>query len=176
MKKTLEDIIILQIFTINDSHMMCGSWDMTCNKQNFFVILDRFLPLINLTFEKMKKPPGDIIILQGSNINDNHIMCGSWDTKCDRQIFLSFWTIFALLIPQQPKKLKFWKNKKKPGDITILLMCTLNENHMMYVSWDMECDTQFFAILGYFSHLYPLTTQKLKILKKWKNHLEILSL
>ena len=34
-KKTLEDIIILQIFTINDSHMTCGFSDMESNRQNF---------------------------------------------------------------------------------------------------------------------------------------------
>ena len=25
-----------------------------------------------------------------------------------------------------------------PGDIIILYMCTINDNHMMYGSWDME--------------------------------------
>ena len=44
MKKTLEDIIILQMFTINDSHMIYGFSDMECNRQNFFVILDHFVP------------------------------------------------------------------------------------------------------------------------------------
>ena len=34
-KKTLEDIIILQVPTINDSHMMHGFSDMECNRQNF---------------------------------------------------------------------------------------------------------------------------------------------
>ena len=44
MKKTHEDIIILHKYTINDNHMMYGSWNMKCDGQNFFVILDRFLP------------------------------------------------------------------------------------------------------------------------------------
>ena len=45
MKKTSEDIIILQICTINDSHMMYGSWGTECNRQNvlpfwtFFALL-----------------------------------------------------------------------------------------------------------------------------------------
>ena len=61
MKKTLEDIIILQMFTINDSHMVYGFSDMECNRRNFFVILDCFLPFYPLTtpknqnIEKMKK-------------------------------------------------------------------------------------------------------------------------
>ena len=38
MKKTLEDIIILQMFTINDSHMIYGFSDMECSRQNFLSI------------------------------------------------------------------------------------------------------------------------------------------
>ena len=30
----------------------------------------------------------------------------------------------------------------------ILHMCAKNHNHMMEDSWDMECDRQFFVILG----------------------------
>ena len=37
----------------------------------------------------------------------------SWDTEWDRQKFLSFWAIFALLYtPEKPGKSKFWKNEK----------------------------------------------------------------
>ena len=43
----------------------------------------------NQNFEKMKKAPGDIIILHKSTINDNHMMYGSWDMKRDWQMFLS---------------------------------------------------------------------------------------
>ena len=38
----------------------------------------------NQDFEKWKKMPGDIIILHKGTINDNYMMCGSWDMKCDR--------------------------------------------------------------------------------------------
>ena len=63
MKKNPEDIIILQMCTINDSHM---TWSAT---DRIFVILDHFLPFNpqdspkNQIFKKMKKMPGDIIIL-----------------------------------------------------------------------------------------------------------------
>ena len=50
-------------------------------------------------------------------------------------------------------------------------MCTINENHMMYGSWQ----TKFFVILNHFLPFYTLTTQKIKLLKKWKKHLEIAS-
>ena len=46
---------------------------------------------------------------------------------------------------------------------------------MMYGSWDMECNGEFFVILDHFLPFYPLTTHKIKILKKWEQNLEILS-
>ena len=84
----------------------------------FFVILDRFLPFYptnnakNQNFEKMKKPPGDIIILHICTINDNYMMYGSWHMKHHREN-LSFWTVFCRftpLITQKIKILKNWKN------------------------------------------------------------------
>ena len=82
MKKAPKDIIILQICTINNSHIMYGSRDMECNGQNFFVLLDCFLllptnNLKNQNFDKMKNGSGDIIILHMCIINDDHMMCGS---------------------------------------------------------------------------------------------------
>ena len=61
MKKRLKDIIILQMFTINDSNMIYDFSDIECNRQNFFIILDCLLPfyshnnLKNKNFEKLKK-------------------------------------------------------------------------------------------------------------------------
>ena len=47
---------------------------------------------------------------------------------------------------------------------------------MMYGSWDMECNGQnFLSFWTIFCPFTPLTTQKIKILKKWKKHLEISS-
>ena len=43
IKKALEDIIILQIFTINDSHMIYGFSDMECNR-SFLTIFYTFTP------------------------------------------------------------------------------------------------------------------------------------
>ena len=88
----------------------------------FFAILDNFLlfyPTNNLEnpiFEIMKKTTGDIIILQMCTTNDNHMIYGSWDMECDRQNFLSFWTIFCpftSLTTPSIKSLKKWKNAWK---------------------------------------------------------------
>ena len=48
-----EDIIILQICTINDSHMMYGSLDMEVQWTEFFVIMDHFFPFYPLTRHKI---------------------------------------------------------------------------------------------------------------------------
>ena len=78
----------------------------------FFLILGHFLPFYPLNpekqnFEKMKKTPVDIIILHKCNINDNHMMNGSGDTKHDRQYFLSFRDIFCPFTPLTTEKSKF---------------------------------------------------------------------
>ena len=50
------------------------------------------------------------------------------------RIFCHFGLFFALLPPNNPKNQNFEKMKKTPGDIIILHMCTVNDNHMMYGS------------------------------------------
>ena len=86
--------------------------------------------------------------------------------------FLTFWTIFCPFTNLTTQKIKILEKKKKTacGDIIILHMCTINDTYMMYGFWDMECKRQnvlsFWVI---FCPFIPLTTQKIKILKKWKN-------
>ena len=43
-KKSLEDIIVLQVFTINDSHIIHGFSDMECNRQNLLSFWTVFCP------------------------------------------------------------------------------------------------------------------------------------
>ena len=143
-------------------------------KTEFFVILDHFLPFYllnnpkNQNIEKMKKLLEDIIILHMCNINYNHMMYGSWDTEHDRENFLSFWTIFCTFsLLTHPKNKKFEKMKQKPRDMIILHMCTIDDSHMMYGSWDMECNRHnFLSFWTVFCPFTPLTTQKNKILTK----------
>ena len=107
------------------------------------------------------------------------MMYGSWDGVHDKQDFLPFWTVFCPVIPLTTLKIKIlkWKKKKKkpPGDI-ILHMCTINDNHMMYVSWGIEPDGHnFLSFWTVFCPFTPLTIWKIKILKNWKKSLEISS-
>ena len=119
--------------------------------RSFFVILDHFLHFYspnswkNQNFEEMKKAPGDTIILHMCNINENHMIYGSWDMGHDRLNFMSSWTIFCLFTPLTTRKTKILKKMNKTSeDIIILHMCTSNNNHTMYGSWDMTCDRQNF--------------------------------
>ena len=73
------------------------------------------------------------------------------------------------------KNQHFEKLKTIPGDTIILHMCTINDNHMIYGFSDIQCNRHNF--LSFWTTFCPftlLTTQKIKILKKWKKHLEIL--
>ena len=69
-----------------------------------------------------------------------------------------------------PKNQNFKKIKKSHGYIIILHKCTKNHDHMLYCSWDMvrngwNCSFPFWANFCPFT---PLTSWKIKILKKMK--------
>ena len=89
--------------------------------------------------------------------------------------FWVFWSFFALL-PHPINNLQNQHFKwKKPGAIIALHQCTINDNNIMYDSWDMQHDRQeFVVILDHFLPFTPLTTRKNNISKKRKKHLEIL--
>ena len=156
---------------------MYGSSDMECTRQNFLSFWTIFCPFTPLTtqknqnFKKIKKLPEDIIISQMCTINANHMMHGSWDMERDGQNFLSFWAIFCTFISLTTQKIKILKKiKTPPGDIINFHMCTINENHMMYGSWDMECVTdKIFFIFDCFLPFYPphnLKNQNFENMKK----------
>ena len=102
------------------------------------------LPSKNLqkqNFENTKKITGDITSLHKCTKNHNHIMYGSWDVERSRQNFLWFWIFFCPSNPLTTLKIKMFKTLiKTSGDVIILQMCMINDNHMMYGSWDMEHD------------------------------------
>ena len=73
-------------------------------------------------------------------------MYGSWDMECDRQNFSHFGPSLPFYSPNNLKNDNFdeMKKKKAAWDIIILYMCTINENHMMYFSWDIKHERQTF--------------------------------
>ena len=197
--KIAGDVIILPMCTKNRNHMMYGSWDTEWDRQTgFFLILGHFLPIHPLLIPKIKilnkinKTPEDIIILHMGTINaqsyvhHGHIWLGtnqmfdSWNIEGDRHNFLSFWTIFCHFTPlpptNNPRNQNFEKMKKKPRDIIILHMCTINDNHMMYGSWDMECDRQNLTFLEHLLPFYspPYRPRKSKFSKNEKKPTDII--
>ena len=119
--------------TINGNHMMYDSWD----------ILPPNNPK-NHNFEKMKKMPGDIIILYKCTKNHDHMLYCSLDMACNGcNCYFSLWAIFCSFTSlNSPKNQNSKKMKKTPGNIIILHMCNQNYDQMMYSSWDMLCDGQ----------------------------------
>ena len=123
-----------------------------CPSGPFFALFPPMDPE-NQNFEKMKKNPKDIIIL---HMHHKWQSCDVW--------FLAYgvkWTEFFVILdrflpfyaPNNPKNQHYEKLKKKqtPGDIINLHMSTINDNHMMYGSWDIKHDGQnFFVILNHF--------------------------
>ena len=95
--------------------------------------------LKNQIFEKKKKwkkIPGDII-LSYIHVHHKQRSYDIWFLKYKkwRQKFLSFWAIFCPFHPLTTQKIKILTLKKIHGDITILHICTINDNHnVMYGS------------------------------------------
>ena len=146
------------------------------NDGSFFALLP--LPpknLKNQNFEKIKK------LLKISSFytftkNHNHMKYNSWDKEWDRQNFLSFWAIFCTFTPLTTQKINILKKWNKDLERPSFYTCTKNHDHMMYASWDMEHDTEFFAILGHFLPLYPTNNQGNQNLEKMKNPADIIIL
>ena len=83
------------------------------------------------------------------------IMYGSWNIRFDRQCFVLLGNFLPFHPPWRPRKSKFWKTEKTPGDIILHIRITINDNHMMCGSWDMNHDRiachfrPFFALLPF---------------------------
>ena len=94
------------------------------------------------------------------------MMYVSLDLECNRQNFLSFWTIFLHFYPPNYQKIQnFEKLKKTSWDIIILHKHTKNYDQVMYGSWDMVCDrcNCYFSFWAAFCPFTHLTAQKIKI-------------
>ena len=115
----------------------------------FFIILDNlhfYLPKNSKiqNFEKMKKSPGDVIILHKCTKNDDHMLYCSWYMVHDGRNYFSFWATFCLFTaPNHPKTQNF-KKWKKYLEILSLYTCVPEimtrwwlDHQMMYGSWHM---------------------------------------
>ena len=66
------------------------------------------------------------------------------------------------------KKRKNLNKKKTAGEILILHMFTKNHNHLMYGSWEMEWDQQFFIIVGHVLPFHPRSNSENQNFEKMK--------
>ena len=159
----------------NHNHMIHVSWSMEWERQNFLTFWAIFWPF---TTRPTNDPENQKLEMKKNAWRYHHftylhykwqsiIWCmvpEIWSTT-DR-IFVILDCSLHFYPLKNPENQNFEKMKKTPGDIIILHVCTINDNHMMYGSWDMEVDGQnFLSFWTIFLHFYPLTTRKIKILK-----------
>ena len=143
-------------------------WSMA---DRIFCHLDCFFPFYppknskNQHFEKIKRTSGDTIMLHICTINGIHMMYGCWDIKCDKQNFLSFWTIFCPFNTLTTWKIKISKKWKKHLEISfytsvpkIMVIC--------YTVPEIWCMTNVIVIFhfGLFFALLPPQSKKSKFL------------
>ena len=143
-------------------------------KKEFFVVFCTMILKIKI-FKKWKKMSWAIILLQMCTLNQDHMIYGSWNIRCQRYNFLLFWPFFTLSSPWQPRKSKFWKTEK----YTLRYYHFTHVFHkwlMMYGSWDMKRDRQnFLSFWTVFCPFTPPNNPKNQKLKKRKKCLAISS-
>ena len=84
---------------------MYSSWDMAHDRCNYyssswaiFALLRPWSPKYQ-NLEKVKKAPGDILILHMRTKNYVQMMYGSWDMVREGYNYFSFWVIFYPFTP-----------------------------------------------------------------------------
>ena len=104
-----------------------------------------------------------------TNINNSHMIMvpQTWSVILDH---------FMPFTPLTTQKIKIWKNGKKTQRYYHFTNVYHKWQSFMFGSWHMECDGQnFLSFWTIFCTFTPITTQQIKILKKWKKCLDILS-
>ena len=158
--------------------MMYGSWDMECKRQ-FFVILDHFLPLYppmdpeNQNFLKDRKKNLHTLSFYK---HDSHMCMVPQIWSATNRLFCHFGPFFALFYNSTNLKNQNFKKMKKPlGDIIALHMYHKWKSYVWLLRYGTSDGQNFLSFWTIFCPFTLLTTQKIKILKKWKKYLEILS-
>ena len=104
-------------------------------------------------------------------INEDHMMYGSWHTKCKGQSFESFWAIFCPLTLLTTQKIKILKEQTNSPETLSFYSCAPQK-----IIWCMvpEMLSATNRIFGYFLPFYPPKKSKLK--KKMKKTRDIIIL
>ena len=166
--------------TVNEDHMiyMVPEIKGVTDRKTFWATFCLFSPLTTRKIKilKLKKTLEHIIILHICTINENHdvwfLSYGAPQTEffCHSGLFL------ALLSPYGPRKSKFWKNEQNTW---YYHFTNVYHKWKSYDLWFLRYGVQqieFFVIFNCFWPFTPPTTQKIKILKKWKKPGDIIIL
>ena len=171
---------IYYMCTINVDHMMYGSWDIKHSRQNFFSFWAIFLP-----FYPTNNPENQNFQQQKNSLRYYHFT-HEWPKSKSYDVWFlrygvqqtEFFVILGIFLPfyhsphplNNPKNQNFEKLKEKnPLEISSFYTCTINENHKIYGSWDINCYRQiFFCHLESFFALLPPNSPKNEHIKKWK--------
>ena len=109
-KKHLKIIIILQMFTINNSHIIYGFSDIEYNWQIFFVILDHFCTFTPLKTKKIKILKNWKKHLEISSFHTSvpkiKIYCSLDMARIRFNCYFSFWAIFYPFTALTAQKIK----------------------------------------------------------------------
>ena len=90
-----------------------------------------------------------------------------WSACTDK--FLSYQANFCFFAPLLTPKINIWnKRKKTPGHVLLLHKCIINQDQMIYGSWDVKFNRICWSSLGFFCPFTPLTPWKMKISKMKK--------
>ena len=147
--------------------MMLASWGTQCDSQFFSHFEPFFFALLTPVYPKNQ----NFQYNASSYYRFTHIFWKLWSYNA----WLSFWAFFTSHPFLTTQKIIILKNKT-PGDIIILHMCTINDNHMIWymVPEIRSLTDRIFCHFGllFFVFLFPLlTNQKTKVLTKWKQTL-----
>ena len=110
----------------------------------------------------------------------------SWNTVQDGCNYFSFWAIFCPFTPLTAWKITIYHKRKKHLEISSFYISAPKIIMICYTAPKIWCMTDVIIIFHFglsFALLPappplprpPLTSQRIKILKKWKKHLEISS-
>ena len=138
--------------------MMYGSWDTEWNGLNFFPLWAIFCPFIPplspptrspLTTRKikiLKKWENDLELASfyACLLKITIIWCILLRHGVRQVFFVIFSHFLHFYPPNNLENQNFEKMRKAPTVVVILHMSTKNQDHMMYASWDMECNRQIF--------------------------------
>ena len=100
----------------------------------------------------------------------------SWDIECDRLklVIMSHFLPFVPPSTKNPKKSEFWKNERKCWRYDHFTHLYQKTTTVWGTVPEILSETHI-VILSHFCPFIPLTTRKIKILKKWKMYLEMSS-